>query len=286
MPASRDPLTVPELSQLQDKLARWQQEIGGESGSRDTVDLLEQLLGPAVCRRLGIYRLSDDFLLSVVVPVYNEAGTVEEVIRRIRNCGIRSEIILADDASTDGTRQVLERHRGEPDIRLIFHERNQGKGAALRSGFAQCRGDVVVIQDADLEYDPADFARLLQPIIENQADVVFGSRFTSDSQRVLYFWHSAGNRFLTLVSNVFTNLNLSDIETCYKMFRREIIEQIAPTLRENRFGIEPELTAKVARLPGVRIYERPISYSGRTYAQGKKIGWRDGFRALWCILRY
>lgn len=286
MPASRDPLTVPELSQLQEKLAQWQQEIGGESGSRDTVDLLEQLLGPAVCRRLGIYRLSDDFLLSVVVPVYNEAGTVEEVIRRIRNCGIRSEIILADDASTDGTRQVLERHRGEPDIRLIFHERNQGKGAALRSGFAQCRGDVIVIQDADLEYDPADFARLLQPIIENQADVVFGSRFTGDSQRVLYFWHSAGNRFLTLVSNLFTNLNLSDIETCYKMFRREIIEQIAPTLRENRFGIEPELTAKVARLPGVRIYERPISYSGRTYAQGKKIGWRDGFRALWCILRY
>ncbi|HTM55717.1 MAG TPA: glycosyltransferase family 2 protein [Pirellulales bacterium] len=286
MPASRDPLTVPELSQLQERLAQWQQEIGGESGSRDTVDLLEQLLGPAVCRRLGIYRLSDDFLLSVVVPVYNEAGTVEEVIRRIRNCGIRSEIILADDASTDGTRQVLERHRGEPDIRLIFHERNQGKGAALRSGFAQCRGDVVVIQDADLEYDPADFARLLQPIIENQADVVFGSRFTGDSQRVLYFWHSAGNRFLTLVSNLFTNLNLSDIETCYKMFRREIIEQIAPTLRENRFGIEPELTAKVARVPGVRIYERPISYSGRTYAQGKKIGWRDGFRALWCILRY
>lgn len=286
MPASRDPLTVPELSQLQEKLAQWQQEIGGESGSRDTVDLLEQLLGPAVCRRLGIYRLSDDFLLSVVVPIYNEAGTVEEVIRRIRNCGIRSEIILADDASTDGTRQVLERHRGEPDIRLIFHERNQGKGAALRSGFAQCRGDVIVIQDADLEYDPADFARLLQPIIENQADVVFGSRFTGDSQRVLYFWHSAGNRFLTLVSNLFTNLNLSDIETCYKMFRREIIEQIAPTLRENRFGIEPELTAKVARLPGVRIYERPISYSGRTYAQGKKIGWRDGFRALWCILRY
>jgi glycosyltransferase involved in cell wall biosynthesis len=286
MPASRDPLTVPELSQLQDKLAQWRREIGGENSSRDTVDLLEQLLGPAVCRRLGIYRLSDDFLLSVVVPVYNEAGTVEEVIRRIRNCGIRSEIILADDASTDGTRQVLERHRGEPDIRLIFHERNQGKGAALRSGFAQCRGDVVVIQDADLEYDPADFARLLQPIIENQADVVFGSRFTGDSQRVLYFWHSAGNRFLTLVSNLFTNLNLSDIETCYKMFRREIIEQIAPTLRENRFGIEPELTAKVARVPGVRIYERPISYSGRTYAQGKKIGWRDGFRALWCILRY
>jgi glycosyltransferase involved in cell wall biosynthesis len=286
MPASRDPRSVPELSQLQDKLAQWQQEIGGENGPRDTFDVLEQLLGPVVCRRLGIYRLSDDFLLSVVVPIYNEAGTVEEVIRRVRNCGIRAEIILADDASTDGTRQVLERHRGEPDIRLIFHERNQGKGAALRSGFAECRGDVVVIQDADLEYDPADFARLLQPIIENQADVVFGSRFTGDSHRVLYFWHSAGNRFLTLVSNLFTNLNLSDIETCYKMFRREIIEQIAPTLRENRFGIEPELTAKVARLPGVRIYERPISYSGRTYAQGKKIGWRDGIRALWCILRY
>jgi glycosyltransferase involved in cell wall biosynthesis len=286
MPASRDPLTVPELSHLQDKLVQRQQESGGEDGPRDPIDLLEQLLGPALCRRLGIYRLSDEFLLSVVVPVFNEAGTVEEVIKRIRNCGIRAEIILVDDASTDGTRQVLERHRGEPDIRLIVHDRNQGKGAALRSGFAECRGDVVVIQDADLEYDPADFARLLQPIIENQADVVYGSRFTGDSHRVLYFWHSAGNRFLTLVSNLFTNLNLSDIETCYKMFRREIVEQIAPTLQEERFGIEPELTAKVARIPGVRIYERPISYSGRTYAQGKKIGWRDGFRALWCILKY
>jgi glycosyltransferase involved in cell wall biosynthesis len=285
---NKDDASLPELSQLRESFLQWQQESGALAGTEapDAIDFLQHLLGPAVCRRLGIYRLSDDFLLSVVIPVFNEVRTIDEVIHRVRGCGIRCELILVDDGSTDGTREALEKYRGQSDIRIVLHDTNQGKGAALKNGFAQARGDVVVVQDADLEYDPADYSRLLQPIVENQADVVYGSRFIGDSHRVLYFWHSAGNKFLTLVSNVFTNLNLSDIETCYKMFRREIIAQIAPTLQEKRFGIEPELTAKVARIPGVRIYERPISYSGRTYAQGKKIGWRDGVRALWCILKY
>jgi glycosyltransferase involved in cell wall biosynthesis len=269
-------------------LVQLQQDAGTSNSGEapDLIALAEQLLGKSVCRRLGIYRLPENFLLSVVIPVFNEARTIEETIRRVRACGIACELIIVDDGSTDGTREFLEKLKDDPDVTLLFHAENQGKGAALRSGFLRARGDVVVIQDADLEYDPADYTRLLQPIIENQADVVFGSRFGGGSHRVLYFWHAAGNRFLTLLSNVFTNLNLTDIETCYKMFRREVIQQIAPTLREKRFGIEPELTAKVARLPGVRIYERTVSYSGRTYAQGKKIGWRDGLRALWCILRY
>jgi glycosyltransferase involved in cell wall biosynthesis len=193
---------------------------------------------------------------------------------------------VVDDASNDGTTEILRRLREELDLTLVEQQVNQGKGAALKAGFARAGGDIVLVQDADLEYDPSEFLKLIQPIVEGQADVVFGSRFIGDSHRVLYFWHSVGNRVLTLLSNLRTNLNLTDIESCYKVFRRAIIEQITPTLQERRFGIEPELTAKVARIPGVRIYERPISYSGRTYAQGKKIGWRDGFRALWCILKY
>ena len=269
-------------------LLQWQQEAGaaGAGHSPEAIEFLERLLGASVCRRLGVFRLPENFLLSVVIPVFNESRTIEEIIRRVRACGIPCELIVVDDGSTDGTRALLEKYRDDGDLTLVFHATNQGKGAALRNGFMKAAGDVVVIQDADLEYDPADYARLLQPIVENQADVVYGSRFTGGSHRVLYFWHAAGNRFITLLSNVFTNLNLTDIETCYKMFRRELIQQVAPTLKEKRFGVEPELTAKVARIPGVRIYERSISYSGRTYAQGKKIGWRDGVRALWCILRY
>jgi glycosyltransferase involved in cell wall biosynthesis len=282
-----DDLTGDERSRMRSMLLEWQQK-GNASNAEppDAAEFLQRLLGPGVCRRLGIYHLPENFLLSVVIPVFNERGTIEEIIRRVRACGIRCELIVVDDGSTDGTRELLEKYRDDADVTLVFHATNQGKGAALKTGFTRAAGDVVVIQDADLEYDPADYSRLLQPIVEDQADAVYGTRFTGGSHRVLYFWHSAGNRLLTLLSNVRTNLNLTDIETCYKMFRRELIEQIAPTLRERRFGIEPELTAKVARIPGVRIYERPINYSGRTYAQGKKIGWRDGLRALWCILRY
>ena len=280
-------LSASERAHLLSAIAQAQQSAGESGGNAcDRITLAEKLLGTAFCRGLGIYRLPANFLLSVVMPVFNENRTIEEIIRRVRHCGVPAEIILVDDGSTDGSRAVLEQFRNDRDITLILHDTNQGKGAALKSGFARARGDVVLVQDADLEYDPSEYLRLIQPIVEGAADVVFGSRFKGDNQRVLYFWHSAGNKFLTFVSNVFTNLNLSDIETCYKVFRREIIQQIAPTLQEKRFGIEPELTAKVARIPGIRIYERPISYSGRTYAQGKKIGWRDGFRALWCILKY
>ncbi len=252
----------------------------------DSFELAKRLLGPTICRRLGIYLLPDDFLLSVVIPIFNEVGTIEEIIQRVRACGIPCELILVDDGSTDGTRAVLEKYRDQSDVSLMRHETNQGKGAALKTGFLRARGNVVLVQDADLEYDPAEYSKLIQPIIEGHADVVYGSRFTGDSRRVQYFWHTLGNRVLTLLSNMRTNLNLSDMEVCYKVFRRELIQKIAPTLQERRFGIEPEMTAKIARIPQVRIFERPINYSGRTYAQGKKIGWRDGIRALWCIARY
>lgn len=254
--------------------------------SAEHVELIERLIGKAACRRLGLFALPEGFRLSVVIPVYNELKTVATVIGKVRNCGVPVEIILVDDGSTDGTRELLDSWRGESDLQIIFHEKNQGKGAALRTGFQHATGEVVIVQDADLEYDPAEFPVLIQPIVEGYADAVFGSRFLGQDHRVLYFWHSIGNKFLTLLSNATTNLNLTDMETCYKAFRREVIQKIAPNLCENRFGIEPELTARVARLSGVRIYERPVSYQGRTYAEGKKITWRDGFRALWCILRY
>jgi glycosyltransferase involved in cell wall biosynthesis len=271
-----------------EKLAHVAQTLSrGEAISdAERVALAEQLWGEGVCRKLGIYSLPPDFLLSVVIPVYNEIDTVAEVVARVRTSGVPCEIILVDDASTDGTRELLATWQGQPDLKILLHERNQGKGAALITGFQHLGGDAVIIQDADLEYDPSEYRYLLQPIIQDGADAVFGSRFAGDNHRVLYFWHYVGNRLLTALSNCFTNLNLTDMETCYKVFTRETIDRIAPTLREKRFGIEPEITAKVAGLPGVRIYERPISYSGRTYADGKKITWRDGFRALWCIVRY
>ncbi len=223
--------------------------------------------------------------LSVVIPVYNEVRTIEAIVDAVlgsRQAGL--EIIVVDDGSSDGTRDLL-REKIEPQVdHVVYHERNRGKGAALRSGFAVAGGDLVIVQDADLEYDPRDYVRLVTPILEGKADVVFGSRFIGgESHRVLYFWHSLGNRFLTLLSNMFTNLNLTDMEVCYKVFRREVLRQIE--LEEDRFGFEPEITAKVARA-GCRIYEVGISYSGRTYDEGKKIGWRDGVRAIWCILKY
>jgi glycosyltransferase involved in cell wall biosynthesis len=220
--------------------------------------------------------------VSVVIPAFNEIATMEEIVQRVRASGRAAEIVVVDDGSTDGTRELLERLDKECDeLTLILHPENRGKGAALRTGFEQASGDVVIVQDADLEYDPQDYARLLEPIENGRADVVFGSRFLGGPHRVLFFWHYVGNKLLTLLSNAFNNLNLSDMETCYKVFRREVLQGIA--LRSERFGFEPEITAKVAR-GRWRIYEVPISYHGRTYEEGKKIGWRDGFRALVAIV--
>jgi glycosyltransferase involved in cell wall biosynthesis len=223
--------------------------------------------------------------LSVVIPCYNEARTIRQVVDRVRSAPVaEKEIIIVDDFSRDGTRDVLRTQIAPLVDRIIFHEVNQGKGAALRTGFAAATGDAVVVQDADLEYDPHEYPRLLQPLIDGKADVVFGSRFSGgDAHRVVYFWHMVGNKFLTLLSNMATNINLTDMETGYKVFRREVVQKI--TIEENRFGFEPEITAKVARLR-VPLYEVGISYYGRTYEEGKKIGWRDGFRAIWAILKY
>ena len=236
--------------------------------------------------------------LSIVIPVYNEKNTVAELVERVRKVEIDKEIIVVDDGSTDGTRDILtllesaaqssddfsgEQKSYRSITRVFLQPKNRGKGAAVRRGIEEARGDCVLIQDADLEYDPRDYGILLSPIEQDLADVVYGSRFLGGPHRVLYFWHAVGNKFLTLVSNMFTNLGLTDVWTCYKVFRREVIQGIV--LRENRFGFEPEVTAKVAHGKW-RVYEVPISYAGRTYEQGKKITWKDGFRALWCVIRY
>jgi len=223
--------------------------------------------------------------LSVVIPCFNEAGTIEEIVRRAAEAPpLDKEIIVVDDASTDGTRDILATKLNGRVSRVILQPENRGKGAALRAGFAAASGSIVLVQDADLEYDPQEYSKLIRPILEGKADVVFGTRFAGgESHRVLYFWHSVGNRILTLASNLFTNLNLTDMEVCYKAFRREVLAKIS--IEEDRFGFEPEITAKVARL-GCRVYEVGISYAGRTYGEGKKIGWRDGVRAMWCILKY
>jgi glycosyltransferase involved in cell wall biosynthesis len=222
--------------------------------------------------------------LSVVMPAFNEEATIEAAVRRVRACPLRAEIIVVDDASTDGTHAVLESLRAAGLVdKLVLHDSNQGKGAAVRSAIPHVTGELVVIQDADLEYDPSDLPALMQPIVDGRADAVLGSRFLGGPHRVLYFWHRVGNGFLTLVSNTFTNLNLTDMETCYKVVRSDLMKSLP--LRSRRFGIEPELVARLAQ-SGARIYEVPISYSGRTYAEGKKIGWRDGVAAFWHILRY
>jgi glycosyltransferase involved in cell wall biosynthesis len=278
---------------------------------------MRQVLGETVCRRLGIIELPPGLKLSVVVPVYNERGTLREILRRIQAVRIPKEIILIDDFSQDGTREMLQEVEREQkgshatshimqdetpsvatalqtgvnhstpinSIRVFFHEHNRGKGAALRTGFANVTGSIVIVQDADLEYDPAEYPQLIAPIIDGRADVVYGSRFIGETHRVLFYWHYIGNRLLTTLSNMFTGLNLTDMETCYKVFRREAIDAIAPTLKSDRFGFEPEVTAKIAKR-GLRVYELPVSYSGRDYAEGKKITWKDGFQALWCIIRY
>ena len=223
--------------------------------------------------------------LSVVIPVYNEAATIAALISRVQSVDVPKEIIVVDDGSNDGTRHALKELEGRYDnLRIILQLKNQGKGAALRVGFKQATGDFVLVQDADLEYDPMDYPVLLKPLIEGKADVVYGSRFlTTKEHRVLFFWHSVGNQVLTLISNMFTNLNLTDMETGFKVFKRDVIQSIK--LEQNRFGFEPEITVKIARMK-LRIYEVGISYSGRTYEEGKKIGWRDGIKALWCILKY
>jgi glycosyltransferase involved in cell wall biosynthesis len=224
--------------------------------------------------------------LSVVMPVYNEATTVADIVKVVLAQRPVQQLVIVDDASVDGTAEVLKAlASGDPRVKLLQHKQNQGKGAALRTGFTQATAPIVIVQDADLEYDPAEYFRVLNPILIGKADVVFGSRFLGGggAHRVLYFWHALGNRALTTFSNMATNLNLTDIETCYKVFRREVLQRI--TIRENRFGFEPEITSKVARLK-VRVYEVAISYHGRTYAEGKKIDWRDGMRALWCIVKY
>lgn len=228
-------------------------------------------------------------LLSIVIPVYNEKKTLFEIIRRVLDSPVsmEREIILVDDCSRDGTQELysqLDSMFPNANIRLFKHAVNQGKGAALRTGFEQASGDIILVQDADLEYDPRDYPKLLRPILEGKADVVYGSRFVGgDDHRVLYFWHSVGNKVLTLLSNMFTNLNLTDMETCYKVFKKEVIKPIR--IRSNRFGVEPEVTAKIAKA-GWRVYEVGISYSGRDYAEGKKITWRDGVKAILCIVRY
>jgi glycosyltransferase involved in cell wall biosynthesis len=249
-------------------------------------------LGEAGCRQLGFYEFPPDAVLSVVIPIYNEERTLRNLVERVCAVPIRKELILVDDCSQDGTREVLRdlaanrEHDPLNTLSIHYHEVNKGKGGALRTGFQHASGDFVIIQDADLEYDPSEYPRLLQPIIEGKADVVFGSRFLGDHpHRVLYFWHYLGNKFFTTLSNCFTNLNLTDMETCYKVFKREVIQSIAPKLKQNRFGFEPEITARIARR-GCRIYEMSISYSGRTYEEGKKIGLKDAFQALWCIVRY
>ncbi|HNI12047.1 MAG TPA: glycosyltransferase family 2 protein [bacterium] len=226
--------------------------------------------------------------LSVVIPVYNEKNTILQVIKTVRNVDIGNtvmEVVVVDDCSTDGTTELLRSQTSTDILKFYFHQHNMGKGAAVRTGFNQTTGDFIIVQDADLEYDPNEYGKLLEPLLSGKADVVFGTRFAgNDAHRVLYFWHYLGNQFLTTLSNMLSNLNLTDMETGYKVFRKEILHAI--TLEQNRFGFEPEITAKVAKIKGIRIYEVGISYHGRTYAEGKKISWKDGFSAIWCIIKY
>ncbi len=246
---------------------------------------MQQLLGADVCRRLAIYDLPDKFLLSVIVPVYNESKTVSIVIDRLRQTGLPLQIVLVDDGSVDGTFDAISHLQTDPDITILQHAKNRGKGAAIRSAISETTGDVIVIQDADQEYDPNDFRLLLQPIIENRADIVYGTRYGHSDRQLSPWWHQAVNGFITLLASIAIGRRFSDIETCYKMARREHFLAIADQLKEDRFGIEIEISARWARR-NLRFSERPIQYHHRWYDEGKKIGWRDGVRALWCIGKY
>ena len=252
--------------------------------------------GKRSCRKLGLFPIPETLTLSVVIPVYDEKDTIHEILRRVRAVPIKKQIIVVDDCSSDGTREILREMEktSDGDLKVVFHERNQGKGAALRTGFRHATGEIVIVQDADLEYDPEQYPELIQPIVDDQADVVFGSRFIGETHRVLYFWHSLANKFLTLLSNMFTNLNLTDMEVCYKVFRREVIQGITLEERPVRLRARGHGQGGPVHVPGpkrparapCRIYEIPVSYHGRTYREGKKIGLKDGFQALYCILRY
>ncbi len=222
-------------------------------------------------------------MISVVMPVYNEAKTIKEIVKNVQAVGLEKEIIIVDDASTDGTREILNELKDKEGITVLYHQSNQGKGAALRTAFKQVKGEIVIIQDADLEYDPNEYNKLIKPIIEGKADAVYGSRFLGGPHRVLFFWHYVGNKLFTLLSNMLTNLNLTDMETCYKVFKSSLLKKF--TIESNRFGVEPEITAKLAKLK-CRIYEVDISYSGRDYTEGKKINWKDGIAAFYWILKY
>ena len=222
-------------------------------------------------------------MISVVIPVYNEVNTIKEIIKRVQSVDLEKEIIVVDDCSTDGTIEILDQLKEQEEITVLFHKKNQGKGAALRTAFEQVKGEIIIIQDADLEYDPQEYSKLIKPILEGKADAVFGSRFLGGPHRVLFFWHYVGNKFFTLLSNMLTNLNLTDMETCYKVFRASLLKKI--TIESKRFGVEPEITAKLAKLK-CRIYEVDISYSGRDYTEGKKINWKDGIAAIYWILKY
>jgi len=287
-----DELSSADLQRVREVLAGALEGDAAPAGEPlDRVAVLQRLLGHDLFRKLGLYRLPAGFKLSVVIPVYNEIRTLAKVIARVRATKLPLELVIVDDGSRDGSREYLAelRDSGDPvnaDLKIIFHERNQGKGGALKTGFLACTGDVVIIQDADLEYDPNDYWALLQPIVEGEADVVYGSRFSHIDGPVHHYWHRWGNQLITRLSNWKSGRALTDVETCYKMVRRGLLQQIALGLNERGFGIELELTFKLARLPGVRFYERPVSYVGRSWAEGKKIGIKDGMWAMWCILRY